>query len=304
MPEATAIVPVARAVANLARAVNVTPDEIIEPLKRQIMPNASDAELAAFCMIAAKYGLDPFLRQVYAIRNEKTGAYQPYISVDGWYALAERHPQMDGAEFAEIREDGRLVAITCSIWRKDRTRPTVVTEYLKECRRDTPPWRQHETRLLRHRAFIQCCRIAFGVTDYSDPELETGTASSQVNAVRRLEAALATTEPAAQADAPAPTAKRDDAAFAAEVLDPVVVDAVVVEQDTDESLAKRLVDANAAVGVVTDMDAVLSRAKKAAKKEGKTVGDWLAERVRKAEAALAASSPNPEGTTNADAAQS
>ena len=34
--------------------------------------------------------------------------------------------------------------------RKDREHPIIVTEYLSECRRDTPTWKQMPGRMLRH----------------------------------------------------------------------------------------------------------------------------------------------------------
>lgn len=67
------------------------------------------------------------------------------------------HPQFDGIEFDQ--DDGKC---TCIIYRKDRSRAIKVTEWMDECRRDTGPWKSHGRRMLRHKAMIQCARLAFG----------------------------------------------------------------------------------------------------------------------------------------------
>src|SRR3546814_9231339 len=51
---------------------------------------------------------------------------------------------------------------TCIIYRKDRAHPTEVTEFMSECKRGTQPWQSHPRRMLRHKATIQCARLAFG----------------------------------------------------------------------------------------------------------------------------------------------
>jgi hypothetical protein len=52
---------------------------------------------------------------------------------------------------------------TCIIFRKDRSHPIRVTEFMAECRRaNVGPWASHPRRMLRHKAMIQCARIAFG----------------------------------------------------------------------------------------------------------------------------------------------
>jgi hypothetical protein len=48
-------------------------------------------------------------------------------------------------------------------------RPVKVTEYLAECRRGTEPWKM-EHRMLRHKALIQCSRVAFGFSGIVDDE--------------------------------------------------------------------------------------------------------------------------------------
>ena len=68
-------------------------------------------------------------------------------------------------DFAD--DDG---SCTCTIYRKDRQHPIKVTEYMAECRRNVGPWQSHPKRMLRHKAMIQCARLAFGLVGAFDPD--------------------------------------------------------------------------------------------------------------------------------------
>lgn len=287
----TALAVVPKSVASLARSVNIEPTELVEVLKKQIMPNATLPELAAFCMIAAKYGLDPFTKQIYAIRKNGSGAYEPYISADGWYAIAERHPQFRHVEFVDVIDDaGQLVAITCRMWRKDRERPIEVTEYLAQCRRETPAWRSNPNRLLRHRAFRECTRVTLGISGVGvDPD-DVGIAKqSGADAINEALCAL-------PGDGELPVCPAES---------PAVIDAEIVSDDPpiacdDEArnreMAESLVAANADAGVQTTAERIMERAAAAvARGEAKTLGDWLASRIEKAVLAFGESS-NQKGT--------
>src|SRR5690606_9282877 len=130
----------------------------------------TEDELIAFLIVAHRYGLCPFRREIYAF-PKKGGGIQPVVGVDGWASIMNRHPEMDGIEFEYVHDDkGHLLAITSIIYRKDRSRPCKVTEYLDECRRNTEPWNQWTRRMLRHKAMIQGARVAFSISGIMDEE--------------------------------------------------------------------------------------------------------------------------------------
>ena len=79
------------------------------------------------------------------------------IGVDGWSRIINSHDQLDGMIFKQDDE-----SCTCTIFRKDRQHPVEVTEYMSECKRNVGPWLSHPKRMLRHKAMIQCARLAFG----------------------------------------------------------------------------------------------------------------------------------------------
>jgi hypothetical protein len=60
--------------------------------------------------------------------------------------------------------------VTAIIHRKDLSHSIAVTEYMHECRRNTDPWKQWPARMLRHKAAIQCIRVAFNLAGLMDPD--------------------------------------------------------------------------------------------------------------------------------------
>ncbi len=125
-------------------------------------------QFAAFLLVAKQYDLNPLTKEIYAFPSR--GGIIPVVSIDGWVKLINSHPMMDGMEFTDNHDaDVALVSVTCSLWRKDRSRPVVVTEYLSECFRPTDAWKMKH-RMLRHKTLIQCARYAFGFAGIYDPD--------------------------------------------------------------------------------------------------------------------------------------
>lgn len=125
---------------------------------------ATDAQMTALCVVAQQYGLNPFTRELYAFPDRNNGIV-PVVGVDGWSRIINDNPQFDGMDFKQDEE-----SCTCTIYRKDRTHPIVVTEYMTECKRDVAPWKSHPRRMLRHKAMIQCARLAFGFAGIYDQD--------------------------------------------------------------------------------------------------------------------------------------
>ena len=117
----------------------------------------SDAQMTALLVVANQYALNPWTKEIYAFPDKNNGIV-PVVGVDGWSRIINSHPQFDGIEFEQNDE-----SCTCIIYRKDRNRPIKVTEWMAECKRNgMGPWQSHPRRMLRHKAMIQCARLAFG----------------------------------------------------------------------------------------------------------------------------------------------
>ena len=158
-------------IGTMAASYNMEPKAFADAVRATCMPaNASNEEFAAFLMVAKEYDLNPITREIYAF-PKKGGGIQPIVGIDGWMNLINSHPKCDGVEFDDHFDEKRnLTAITCRIYRKDRSRHTSVTEYMDECKRPTEPWQKWPARMLRHKAAIQCARYAFGFAGIIDPE--------------------------------------------------------------------------------------------------------------------------------------
>ena len=159
----------------------VDPDKFLETMKntafRQRPPKdgkqpivVTNEHLMMLLIIAEQYHLNPLTGELFAFPRE--GSIVPVISVDRWIRCMNEHPQFDCIELAHADEtvppDDFWFEAT--ITRKDRSKPIVIREYLKECFRDTDPWNSHPKRMLRHKAIIQCCRLAFGFAGVYDPD--------------------------------------------------------------------------------------------------------------------------------------
>lgn len=132
-------------------------------------PNVTNEQLMALVVVANQYKLNPFTRELYAF-PDKGGGIVPIVSVDGWFRIINEHPQLDGIEYREaVDEEGKRFG-EATIYRKDRSHPTVVREYLDEVRRNTDPWKQHTHRMLRHKTIIQAARVAFGFAGIFEPD--------------------------------------------------------------------------------------------------------------------------------------
>lgn len=139
--------------------------ELIDTLKATAFKGqVTDAQMTALMVVANQYGLNPWTREIYAFPDKQNGIV-PVVGVDGWSRIINEHDQFDGMEFEQ--DD---TSCTCRIYRKDRGRPVTVTEYLSECKRNTGPWQSHPKRMLRHKAMIQCARLAFGYVGINDPD--------------------------------------------------------------------------------------------------------------------------------------
>lgn len=158
---------------ELATYLKTDPKELTEVLKKTAFANCTtDEEFVACVIVANTYKLNPLLGQIHAFRG-KNGAVKPVVSVDGWVKLVTTHPDYDGVEFEDIREDGKLIAITTKFYVKNKRMPTSLTEYLDECKRDIDTWRKWPYRMLRHKSYSQCARIAFGFAGiYDEDEAE------------------------------------------------------------------------------------------------------------------------------------
>lgn len=156
-------------VAKMAERFEMTPAEFERTVRATVCPsNITNEQFVAFLMVAKEYNLNPITKQIYPFPSK--GGIVPIVSIDGWLRIINENPHFDGMEFVDNVVDGKLISITCRMFRKDRSKPTEVTEYLSECLRNTDTWKQWPARMLRHKATIQAARYAFGLSGIYDED--------------------------------------------------------------------------------------------------------------------------------------
>lgn len=148
----------------------------------------SNEQMMALLVVADQYGLNPFTNEIKAFPDKRNGIV-PVVGVDGWSRIINQHPQFDGVEFVYsdnwVQMQGCQVRcpewIEAVIYRKDRSRPIRMKEFLDEVYRGpfelegqfgpyimNGPWQTHPKRLLRHKSLIQASRIGFGFVGIYD----------------------------------------------------------------------------------------------------------------------------------------
>jgi phage recombination protein Bet len=159
---------------RMAQRFGVDPEKMMATLTATAFKgNASTEQLMALAVVADQYGLNPWTKEIYAFPSQN--GIVPVVGVDGWSRIINTNPQFDGMDFAEGELNNKSIPswIECRMYRKDRSHPICVKEYFDEVNRDTAPWKSHPRRMLRHKAMIQCARIAFGfVGIYDEDEAE------------------------------------------------------------------------------------------------------------------------------------
>lgn len=151
--------------AKIAAKYSVEPSKMLTTLKATAFKgDVSNEQLMALLIVADQYQLNPWTKEIYAFPDRQNGIV-PVIGVDGWSRIINSHDQFDGMSFKQDE-----ASCTCTIYRKDRQHPVEVTEWMSECKRDVGPWKSHPKRMLRHKAMIQCARLAFGFVGVYDQD--------------------------------------------------------------------------------------------------------------------------------------
>lgn len=234
-------------------------------LSSRLSRDMKESEVLAMCSLMKRYHLDPFAGHLYLRETfeGQSSTILPVLKIDGWLTMLNGQEQFDGLEFAysdemipnpldnvEDPSAGRKVPVwmEASIFRKDRTRPTVVREYFLEVYQNSESWRAMGCRQLRHKTIIQCSRVAFGLGGLFDEDdisrmlgeqhAEQGNGTTVQSAPNPEKRASATTFVAAdvvEGDNSSSTAEDDDELLAASFGDTTEVDSADGSSPEDEA---------------------------------------------------------------------
>ena len=151
-------------VTKAANVLEIDPQQLLDWLS--LYPSVSHAIQLSLLHLIARSKLDPFLEEVVFLQYESY-QWEAAITVNGWSTLVNRSPVFSGVTFAQGPEDEQSIPgwMECSIYRSDRALPVTVREYFLEVKAQTPAWQKLPRRMLRHKVFSQCARLAFGLAD-------------------------------------------------------------------------------------------------------------------------------------------
>jgi phage recombination protein Bet len=173
---------------RFANNYGVDQDKMLTTLKNTCFkdPNITNEQMMALLIVAEQHKLNPFTKEIYAFPDRQNGIV-PVVGVDGWSRIINERPTFDGMEFRQSEnmvtmDDAKPCPewIECSIFDTERSHPVTVREYLDEVYREPfkgknnysikGPWQTHTKRMLRHKAMIQCARVAYGFSGIYDPD--------------------------------------------------------------------------------------------------------------------------------------
>ncbi len=161
---------------QLALRLSVTADVLQSTLKATAFKECkTNEQFVAAVIVANTYKLNPILKEM-SVFVGKGGGVVPIIMVDGFISMVNRQPDFDGVELIENEGDGGdsgtdVESVTAKFYLKSKSHPVMVTEYMKECYNGTrEPWKKWPRRMLRHKAYIQGARVAFGFSGVYDQD--------------------------------------------------------------------------------------------------------------------------------------
>jgi phage recombination protein Bet len=134
-------------------------DNKLATLRNTIAPGLSDAEFGLFGEIVKSTGLNPFTKEIWAIKAG--GRLQLMTGINGFLRIANSHPAFDGMEVSFEWDNKTLISSTVKVYRKDRRFPSVATAYMAEYAKATPIWKQMPTVMLSKCAKSLAIREAF-----------------------------------------------------------------------------------------------------------------------------------------------
>jgi phage recombination protein Bet len=135
--------------------------------------DCTETEFRLLIQLAKTYRLDPFSRQIWAVKYGSNPA-QIFCGRDGYLAIAHRSGQFDGMESGTRTEGGELVG-WCRVYRRDMSHPFEVEVYASEYSTGRNLWKDKPRTMIQKVAEAQCLRRAFSISGlYSPEEIDTG----------------------------------------------------------------------------------------------------------------------------------
>lgn len=155
-------------------------DDQLKQIKAIYAPKLTQSEFSVFVEMGKATSLNPFLREIWAVKYDEKAAAQIFIGRDGYRKSAQRHPFYDyhlsdavysNDDFEVINGEvqhryklgdrGILVGAYCNVKRKGSSRPTYVFVDIKEYNKNQSVWKDKPATMIKKVAETQGLRCAF-----------------------------------------------------------------------------------------------------------------------------------------------
>lgn len=149
-------------------------------IKSLVAPKLTDNEFALLVNMGKATGLNPFLREIWAVKYDDKSQAQIFIGRDGYRKVAQSNPEYDyhvvesvyendqfSRENDEVKHSysltnrGALVGSYCSVKRKNSSKPCFVFVKLQEYNTGKSVWAQKPETMIKKVAEAQGLRMAF-----------------------------------------------------------------------------------------------------------------------------------------------
>ena len=184
--------------------------EKIDTIRNTVAKGATNAELEMFLTLAERYQLDPFLKEIWFVKDVgvMTGR-------DGYLKIAMRHPDYDGIVSAAVREGdtfelqplvptvkhsfgskrGQVIGAYAVVYHKSR-RPVICYADLVEYQKGGNVWNKYKSAMIQKVAEVMALKRQFAISGLTTEEEVKGTTTSYVQPeVELLEETIAELTP-------------------------------------------------------------------------------------------------------------
>ena len=145
----------------------------IQLIRDMCARDCTDNEFLLLMQLAKTYQLDPFAKQIWAVKYGNNPA-AIFCGRDGFLAIAHRSGKFDGME-SGTRKDGDDLIGWCRVYRKDMSRPFEVEVSLSEYSTGKNLWLTKPKTMIVKVAESHALRRAFGISGlYAPEEIDTG----------------------------------------------------------------------------------------------------------------------------------
>lgn len=150
--------------------IDYSDQALLQTLKDTVAKGANASEFAMFLEVCKSSGLNPFRKEIWFVKDQRTQAVQMMTGINGYWSIANSHPEFDGAETGMINSDGEwvksvsgndFIGAWCRVYRKDRRMPLEAEAMLSDYRKGFGLWNSAPRIMIKKVAESIALRKAF-----------------------------------------------------------------------------------------------------------------------------------------------